>query len=192
MKNKFVKLMLYIVIFSILILSLTGCNKSDDSKELQEKIDAELSYLDTKLVAMLNKVNGISYENYIVKADEITTKSQNGEDSGGSQSSNGGASSEEGGKSNSSSEGTSSGNSSSGGSSDQDNKNSVKYSMEGNEILLQERTPDWNTVKAEIEKLYCSWSTVMLDLYKVNTNNQDILNFNTDLDIATRQYKKWR
>ncbi|MCI8353055.1 MAG: hypothetical protein HFJ58_05690 [Clostridia bacterium] len=190
MKNKFVKLMLYIVIFSILILSLTGCNKSDDSKELQEKIDAELSYLDTKLVAMLNKVNGISYENYIVKADEITTKSQNGEDSGGSQSSNGGASSEEGGKSNSSSEGTSSGNSSSGGSSDQDNKNSVKYSMEGNEILLQERTPDWNTVKAEIEKLYCSWSTVMLDLYKVNTNNQDILNFNTDLDIATRQYKK--
>ena len=62
--------------------------------------------------------------------------------------------------------------------------------MEGNEILLQERTPDWNTVKAEVEKLYCSWSTVMLDLYKVNTNNQDILNFNTDLDTATRKYKK--
>ncbi len=190
MKNKFVELMLYIVIFSILVLSLTGCNKSEDSKELEEKIDAELSYLDTKLVAMLNKVNGISYENYIVKADEINTKSQSTEDSGGSQNSSGGASSEEGGKSNSSSEGTASGNSSSGGNSDQANKNSVKYSMEGNEILLQERTPDWNTVKAEIEKLYCSWSTVMLDLYKVNTNNQDILNFNTDLDIATREYKK--
>lgn len=190
MKNKFVKLMLYIVIFSILILSLTGCNKSDDSTQLEEKIDAELSYLDTKLVAMLNKVNGISYENYIVKADEITTKSQSGEDSGGSQSSSGGGSSEEGGKSNSSSEGTSSGNSSSGGDSNQANKNNVKYSMEGNEILLKERTPDWNTVKAEIEKLYCAWSTVMLDLYKVNTNNQDILNFNTDLDIATRKYKK--
>ena len=190
MKNKFIKIILYIGIFSILILSLTGCDKNDDSKELQEKIDAELSYLDTKIVAMLNKINGISYENYIVKADEINTKSQSEEDSGGSQSSSGGASSEEGGKSNSSSEGTSSGNSSSGGSSDQSNKNSVKYSMEGNEILLQERTPDWNTVKAEVEKLYCSWSTVMLDLYKVNTNNQDILNFNTDLDTATRKYKK--
>lgn len=190
MKNKFVKIILYIGIFGILILSLAGCDKNDDNKELQEKIDAELSYLDTKLVAMLNKINGISYENYIVKADEINTKSQNEEDSVGSKSSNSGASSEEGGKSNSSSEGTSSGNSSSGGSSDQSNKNSVKYSMEGNEILLQERTPDWNTVKAEIEKLYCAWSTVMLDLYKVNTNNQDILSFNTDLDIATRQYKK--
>lgn len=186
MRNKAIKIMLYLGIFSILILSLAGCDKSNDSKELEEKINAELSYLDTKLVTMLNKINGISYENYVVKADEITTKSQSSEGSSGSQSSSGGESSEEGGKSNSSSEGTSSGNSSSGGDSEESSKNSVKYSMEGNEILLKERTPDWNTVKAEIEKLYCSWSTVMLDLYKVNINNQDILNFNTDLDTATR------
>lgn len=186
MKNKFIKIVLYLGIFSILILSLAGCDKSDDSKELQEKIDAELSYLDTKLVAMLNKVNGISYENYVVKADEITSKSQGGENSSSSQSSNSGASSEEGGKSNSSSEGTSSGNSSSEGNGGESSKSSVKYSMEGNEILLKDRTPDWNMVKAEVEKLYCAWSTVMLDLYKVNVNNQDILNFNKDLDVATR------
>lgn len=186
MKNRFMKIMLYLGIFSILVLSLAGCDKNDDSKELQEKIDAELSYLDTKLVAMLNKVNGISYENYVVKADEITSKEQEGEGSSDSQSSNSGESSEEGGKSNSSSEGTSSGNSSSGGNGEGTSKSSVKYSMEGNEILLKDRTPDWNTVKAEVEKLYSAWSTVMLDLYKANINNQDILNFNKDLDVATR------
>ncbi len=190
MINKFIKIMLYLGIFSILILSLTGCNKVDDSKVLEEKISAELSYLDTKLVAMLNKINGISYENYAIKADEITTESQSGGGSGESQSSSGSSSNEEGGQSNSSSEGTSSQNSSSESGSGKDSKSSVKYSMEGNEILLKNRTPDWNTVKAEIEKLYCSWSTIMLDLYKVNINNQDILSFNTDLDDATREYKK--
>lgn len=190
MKNQFIKIVIYLVIFSILMLSLTGCSKNNDSKELEEKIKAELSYLDTKLIEMLNKVNGISYENYVVKADEIKTKSQEGEDSSNSQSSSGGTSSEEGGKSNSSSESSSSGNSSSEENNGQSSKSNVKYSMEGNEILLKERTPDWNTVKAEIEKLYCSWSTVMLDLYKFDINNEDILNFNTDLDIATRIYKK--
>ena len=30
-----------------------------------------MAYLDTKLVAMLNEANGISIENYIVKAEKI-------------------------------------------------------------------------------------------------------------------------
>lgn len=61
--------------------------------------------------------------------------------------------------------------------------------MEENEILLQDRTPDWKSVKAEIEKLYSTWSTIILDLYKVNVNNQDILSFNADLDVATASIK---
>lgn len=44
-------------------------------------------------------------------------------------------------------------------------------------------------MKSEIEKLYASWSTVVLDLYKVNVNNQDILSFNTDLDSTTQSIK---
>ena len=181
--------MLYLGIFSVLILSLTGCDKKEDSKELEEKINAELSYLDIKLITMLNKINGISYENYIVKADKINTESKSGESSNGAQSS---GSSEGSGGSSSGSSGSEEGgqeNSSSAGNSQKDDKSSVKYSMEGNEILLQARTPDWNTVKAEIEKIYGSWSTIMLDLYKVNINNQDILNFNTDLDNATQNIK---
>ena len=189
MNNKFIKIMLYLGIFSVLILSLTGCDKKEDSKELEEKINAELSYLDIKLITMLNKINGISYENYIVKADKINTESKSGESSNGAQSS---GSSEGSGGSSSGSSGSEEGgqeNSSSAGNSQKDDKSSVKYSMEGNEILLQARTPDWNTVKAEIEKIYGSWSTIMLDLYKVNINNQDILNFNTDLDNATQNIK---
>lgn len=187
MKNKIGKIILYLVIFIILILSLTGCSQNNDNQVLEEKISTELSYLDTKLVEMLNKVNGISFENYIVKAEEISTESKSSEGSSNSQgessSSSGEDSDSSGGETSSSQGGSSSGDS------DQASKNNIKYSMEGNEILLQDRTPDWNTVKSEIEKLYNSWSTIVLDLYKVNVNNQDILSFNTDLDIATQSIK---
>lgn len=69
------------------------------------------------------------------------------------------------------------------------NTSNIKYKMEENEILLQERTTDWKTVKSEIEKLYSTWSTIILDLYKINVNNQDILSFNADLDVATGNIK---
>lgn len=188
MKNKFIKIILYFVISIILILSLTGCSKNNDNQALEEKVGAELSYLDTKLVEMLNKVNGISLENYVVKSDKISTKSEGSENSSNSQKESSSSSGEGGEDSNSSDSGTSSSQGDSG-DSNQSNKNNVKYSMEGNEILLQDRNPDWNTVKSEIEKLYVSWSTVVLDLYKFNVNNQDILSFNADLDATTQSIK---
>lgn len=85
--------------------------------------------------------------------------------------------------------GSSSGNSDSTDSQNKESSSNIKYKMEGNEILLQERKADWKTVKSEIEKLYSSWSTIILDLYKINVNNQDILNFNADLDTATESIK---
>lgn len=75
------------------------------------------------------------------------------------------------------------------GSQNKESSSNIKYRMEGNEILLQERKTDWKIVKSEIEKLYSSWSTIILDLYKINVNNQDILNFNADLDAATQSIK---
>lgn len=190
MIKKFSKIFIYLIICIIMMCSLTGCSKNNDNQVLEEKINTELAYLDTKLVDMLNKINGISFDNYIVTAKEITSQSKSSGDSSNAQQ-KGGTTGEEGGEESSSTEsGTSSsqGDSSSG-DSGQTSTNNVKYAMEGNEILLHDKTPDWDTVKSEIEKLYYSWSTVVLDLYKLNVNNQDILNFNTDLDAATQSIK---
>lgn len=190
------KVLTYFGVFIILIISLTGCsnNKTEVSKE---KLESEFQYLDSKLISLLNSVNGISIENYIVKSEEISKSSENSGSGGSSDKS--GSSGEESDKSNleggnegsdSSSgnggENSSSSSESSGGNSKTKN---VRYKMEGNEILLQDRTPDWQTAKSEIEKMYNSWSTIVLDLYKVNVNGQDILNFNADLDITTQSIK---
>lgn len=204
MNKKIIKIVYSLVIFCILTISLTGCSKNEDDKTLKDKLNNEISYLDTKLIAMLNKANGISFENYIVNAEQISdqstnsgtkasisSKSQEGSNSssgseGGSDSSSSSAGGNSEGSGDSKTLGGSGNSSNSGG---QANTQNVKYKMVGNEILLQDRTPDWNGTKADIEKLYASWSTIVLDLYKVNVNNQDILNFNADLDGATQAIK---
>lgn len=188
MNEKIKKYISCIVIFCILAISLTGCSKEDGTKTSKEKVNTEIAYLDTKLIAMLNKANGISLENYIVKAEQINEQSSNGGTSNQSSSSSksgGGSDSsgEQGGENNNTGSGSQNSNNSN------SNKNSVQYKMEGNEILLQDRKTDWDGLKADIEKLYSDWSEIELDLYKVNANNQDILSFSTDLDAATQAIK---
>ena len=48
---------------------------------------------------------------------------------------------------------------------------------------------NYEALKSDIEKLYSDWSTIQLDLYKMNVNSQDVLNFSSDLDIATAAIK---
>lgn len=133
---------------------------------------------------MLNNANGISLENYIVKAEEINEE----ETSSGSanKDSTGGGSDEEKSGSDSSKEGEGD---NKGEESIESESNDVNFRMEGNEILLQNRSTDWNLLKSEIEKLYSSWTTIVLDLYKVNINSDEILTFNNDLDTAIQAIK---
>lgn len=185
MKRKIKQLLVYFLILLVLMFSLVGCsNENDkDSEDLKEKIKTELSYLDTQLLDMLNKVNGISFKNYMVVAEKVnqTKSSESGGQSTGSQSSSGSQSS-------GSESSSSSGNSSNpGGESD---KNYQNYKMEPNNILSNERTADWESLKKDVESLYSTWSTIMLDLYKKNINGEDILSFGTDLDSCIQAIKK--
>lgn len=180
MNRKSKKIILYFFIFCFLLLTLTGCSsKEDEERVLKDKIKSEISYLDIKLIGMLNSTNGISLENYIVKAEEINEE-ETSSDSVNKASS--------GGENDNSSESSKEGEDNSKETIESD-FNEVKYKMEGNEILLQNRNTDWNLLKSEIEKLYSSWTTIVLDLYKINISNDDILAFNKDLDIAIQSIK---
>ena len=186
MNEKVKKLMIYLMIFGILLISLSGCSNNNESDIVQEKIKTELEYLDVNLIGMLNKVNGISIQNYIVTAQEIKEKSQSNSKSKEESSSESGGESKSS-ESSGSSENSEQSDSEESGSQSEENK--VQYKMEANGILVQDRTTDWNELKSDIEKLYSDWLTIELDLYKMNVNNQDILNFGTDLDIATKAIK---
>lgn len=173
-----------IIILLILAITLTGCGKKEDEKTLKEKIASEIKYLDTQLINMLNQANGLSFENYIVEAQEVKKEDEKSSTKESDLSTKQGNDSKQGGSSEESQqEGEDSQNS------DENQNKNIQYKMVGNEILLQSKNTDWQILKANIEKLYSTWSTVVLDLYKINVNAQSILGFNTDLDIATQAIK---
>ena len=63
--------------------------------------------------------------------------------------------------------------------SSQDSKTS---SMRRESVLTSNKDIDWDKIKFDVEIFYSSWSPIILDLYKLNVNKEDILNFNKTLD----------
>lgn len=180
--NEIRKKAIPILMLLILTISLSGCSKKEDDKTLKQKIASEIKYLDTELVNMLNRTNGLSFENYIVEAEEVKKEDVKSSGQESDLSTGQGSSSQKGSDEAQTDGGTSQ-------DSGQSSSKSMQYKMVGNEILLQDKNTDWKLLKANIEKLYSAWSTITLDLYKLNVNNQSILGFNTDLDIATKAIK---
>lgn len=159
----------------ICIVTMTGCAKKDDKKDLKGKVSEELDYLDTHIISIANSLNNISLENYTitsqrVEVEEKSKKSSSG-NSGGSQETGTGQSGQ--------------------GSSEksQDNQDSQKNNninttkMETNSVLDASKSDiDWNSIKYDIENLNQSWSVILLDLYSLNVSNDDIIAFSKELD----------
>lgn len=187
--NKIRKYICYLLIISSIFI-LSGCS-NDNKDELEKgKLQSEMKYFNTTISDMLNKANGISFQNYQVKAEKIEEQTSNGGNSQNSQST--GTSSEgqsSSGGDSSGQEGNSSNTNGEQNQQDSSKQNNVKYKMVENNILTQDRTPDWDSLTTDVESIYSNWSVVTLDLYKQNMDNQKILSFNTDLDDLTKAIK---
>lgn len=184
MKKRFKEILILFLIFIIILVSLTGCSNNGDNSNLKDKVDSEMSFLDTQLLNMLNELNGILFVNYVVSAQEVKeTESTSSNEKQENPS-----------EKNSNSEGESKNNSQSGSNSQSGDSTSKKstaldYSMESNGILSSKNSTDWNKLKYDVEQLYTSWSTIILDLYKLNINSTNILEFSSNLDLATKAIK---
>lgn len=159
----------------ICIITMTGCSKGEEKKDLKEKVNEELNYLDTHIISILNNLNNISLENYkitseIVEVEERSKESSTG-NTGGSQETATGQTGEE-----SSGPSQSSKNS-------QKNNNIDTTKMEENAILDSNMDDiDWKSIKYEIETINKSWTVILLDLYSLNVSNDDIVAFSEILD----------
>lgn len=60
-----------------------------------------------------------------------------------------------------------------------------QYGLKEQRILTGEDTTDWEAIKNDIEILYSTIPTMTLDLYSLNINQEQILNFNKELDELT-------
>ncbi len=57
--------------------------------------------------------------------------------------------------------------------------------MQPNNILVINKDEvDWVTIKSEMELMYSTWNSILLDLYSMDIANEDILGFSQSLDNA--------
>ena len=173
------KTMAYIVIIAIIIIFAISIyvnaskNNEDDQKS---KTLSELEYIETKFVELFNKMNNIEVRNYKITVGELSKETTESS----SKSEEGGAS---GGSSKGGESGTSSSNKETG--TEDEGQDKEKYELTSNGILISSRDVKWDEIKWEVENLYSSISTMTLDLYKMQINQDDILGFNKEIDNLT-------
>ena len=164
-----------VIILTIVAIIAIKQGKSQTTKteKLESKASAELEYLDNKILSMLNGLNNILLRNYIVSSYEIgeSTEESDNESSGVTKNSD---------------ETQIEANSNF-----TDNKDKINiYQLQSVGVLTSNKEADWEKLKSEIEILYTSWNTIILDLYKLNINSEDILKFSSTLDKATMNIRE--
>lgn len=171
MKNlKTTLIVLFTFLIVILIFFLVKNIKNNNNTSQNDKMISEINFMDSKLTSLLNGLNNITLENYKITVTKTSTSSnQNSVSNAGTSSSNENQESTDGqntGK-NTSSEAT------------------EQYGLQLDGILTGNNNIDWSKTKNEVEMLYAIVPTMTLDLYNKNINQEDILNFNKELDDLT-------
>lgn len=162
-----------IVFTTVIVFSNTNTNSEND------KVQEEISYIETKILGMINSLNNIPFSNSILLEQNSIkgqSKSENNQESSSGQSQSSGEGS-------SSSDSSSSGGASSRSSQNSQSEEYTKYSVSIENILIGiDEEIDWNYLKDTVEILYTSWPTIMIDLHNINIKNEDILLFSNELD----------
>ncbi len=177
-KFKIISYIILLIVLVVLALTVYTNATQNNEQDEKEKVTSEIRYLDIKLVDLFNKMNNIETRNYQIYTTKIE-ESRSAENSGGGSS--GGNSSADSNTS-SSSDSTSTQDNSNQAQTENTNKN---YEMQASGILTTNRDIDWTSCKNESELMYTSISTITLDLYRLNVSQEDILNFNKDVDSLT-------
>ena len=175
---KKLKITAYIVLITIVVvIGTTIFVKANENgeKSQREKALTELKYLDSKLEDIFN----ITMRNYKVYTSNIEANKKES-----SNTSSESSSSSDSGNSKSSTQ-TTSNEQEEGNQSNEDEKNLKNYTMQQEGVLTNTNAIDWNKVKNEIELIYTSIPTITLDLYGLNINQDEILNFNRQFDNLT-------
>ena len=175
-KFKIISYIILLIVLVVLALTVYTSATQNNEQDEKEKVTSEIRYLDTKLVELLNHMNNIETRNYQIYTTKIE-ESRSAENSGGESS--GEDSSSDSSNTSSSSDSTSTQDNSDQAQTENTGKN---YEMKAAGILTTNRDIDWTSCKNESELIYTSISTITLDLYRLNVSQEDILNFNKDLD----------
>ncbi len=194
---------LILAIILIYVKVMAADNKASE-KDLNNKIEEEVKYLDSNLISLMNKLNNITVINYKVYTREINDSSSNsaessgkgnssssmqqgnsssGESSGQSQQGGGssgqGSSGGQGGSQSQNGEGSSSGSS----------KPITVSELIPNTILSNNSETDWTELAYLLENIYSTWPTISLDLKEKGIAVDMIDSFSLSMNGAIQSLK---
>lgn len=172
MKKTYFILFLCAIVFLVIISTCVIVFSSSNDNKLKDKLEEEISYIETKLLGMINSLNNIPFSNSILLEQNSIKGQSNSNNDSSSQGSESGEESSQGGSSASTT------------GDDSKTTDYTKYNVENQNILINLETEiDWDYIKNTVEVLYSSWPTIMIDLHSINIRNEDILTFSNNLDI---------
>lgn len=175
MKEKYVIGFVCFIIFLIVVFgTVVIYSSTKDNSSMSSKIEEELSFVEHKLIEMMNSLNNISFDEVILSEEKGQKgSSESGDSSSSSDSSKQDTSSSEKGQEKASQN-----------SSQQSQEQEFsKYSINQKNVLTTENTNiDWDCIKNSVENLYPTWTTIMIDLHSANVKNEDILGFSENLN----------
>lgn len=185
MKN-FKRISYIILIVIIIILSLIiyfSVIKNNDNEQDKKGV-SEIRYVESKLVDLINSMNNIESRNYKISVSEISKEtSENSEESSSGSGSNSGGSSSSSGEGQGKNSQTSGESQTSESSESQDSNKKFELTKSG--VLTNDEEINWDIIQSEVENMYTSIPTITIDLYQLNLNQEDILNFNKEYDNLT-------
>ncbi len=200
-----IKKIYLVFLLLIIVFILSGCTNifKPNTPKLDEKVNEEIKYIDSELIAILNSLNGIIYTNYKVMPKEVkqsnlvsnpdsqmngtgNKKSSDQKESIESSGENGNRSQESGkNDSQDSVENTSKDSKSNSKSQNNDTEKAevTTLKMEPNTLLsINNVEIDWNKLKSDIEILYASWITVKMDLKEIGVSENQLNSFSNELN----------
>ena len=160
-KSSLIILLTFIII--LLFFFLAKNIKNNNSRSNNNKIFSEINYMDSKISSLLNSLNNITLDNNKINVSKINANISQSSNSSKAESQD---------KSNNKEKDTS-------------NQTTEQYEIKPEGILTKNNDIKWDEIKDEVEILYSIVPVMTLDLYNMNINQDDVLNFNKELDDLT-------
>lgn len=165
------KIIVVLVIILVVVVAIFMSTKAKENVQADAKIEQEIDYLDTKLIDIINNLNNIKLQDYkitVAKVQEEADTSKAGEKeekSGESEKDETDTSKEE--------------------------KDVTKVEKEV--IVTSGGEIPWQIIKDEVEVLFSTWSSIVLDLYELGVPSETIVEFSNTLDkviISVKEQNK--
>lgn len=178
-----ISIAIIIIIISIITIVYSYSNKTPEV-DVYQKINEEISYVDRRALELMKMLNNLDIEymitNNVINATGENTSSDSAKSDTDTESSKQASEGESGTDESSQADGGEESNGKQG--------NSITISTkESQSILLRDRNDiNWTYIQTELENLINSWSVITIDLKSINTNNDDILAFNTNAETALK------